>query len=57
MLFSRITCLLSVGGINVERGAIHFSRWWRGDEDFFQVSGEGRRIFKGRNESPGGKFF
>ena len=57
MLFSRITCLLSVGGINVERGAIHFSRWWRGDEDFFQVSGEGRRIFKGRNESPGGNFF
>ena len=39
-------------------GAINFSRWMEGGRSFFPGEGRGgRRIFQGRNESPGGRFF
>ena len=46
MLFSRIECLLSVGGINVERGGNTFFKVGEGiDEAFFQVNRDGAQEF------------
>ena len=45
MLFFCITNLLWVGGVNVEGGAIHFSRWMEGGRSFFLGEGRGGEGF------------